>query len=175
MKKILFCTMVLFFAVASSAQTTEDMKASKERSAKLAKLKQPKDCGVAAIDKLTSSAGNVAEESVQITPILEGMYYRSIGQTEDGVTDVTVKKPTVEELTELSARIAKQAIAVVEVTKTIEPAGKEISSAKGPAALKATKSLNYSKDVLVILGEESVFQTKAIAAMIETAESAKNL
>mgnify|MGYP006894046424 FL=1 len=100
--------MALVCAVSVSAQTAEEMQASKERAAKLEKLVQPKNCGIATIDGLTSAAGLVAVESIQITPLLQGMYYRSIGQTEDGVTDVTVKKPTLDELKELSARIGKQ-------------------------------------------------------------------
>ena len=109
--------MALVCAVSVSAQTAEEMQASKERAAKLEKLVQPKNCGIATVDGLTSSAGLVAVESIQITPLLQGMYYRSIGQTEDGVTDVTVKKPTLEELTELSARIGTQAAAVAAATK----------------------------------------------------------
>ena len=119
MKKVVLCMMALVCAVSVSAQTAEEMQASKERAAKLEKLVQPKNCGIATVDGLTSSAGLVAVESIQITPLLQGLYYRSIGQTEDGVTDVTVKKPTLEELTELSARIGTQAAAVAAAMKLV--------------------------------------------------------
>lgn len=112
MKKFLLSVMTLICAINVSAQTAEEMQASKDRSAKLEKLSQPKSCGVVAIDALTASTGIIASESTEITTPLQGMYYRSIGQTKDGVTDVTVKKPTLAELQELSARIATQAIAV---------------------------------------------------------------
>ncbi|WP_368149501.1 hypothetical protein [Alistipes senegalensis] len=176
MKKVLFCAMALMCAISVSAQTAEEIQAAKDRTAKLEKLVQPKNCGLAKIDGLTSAAGLVAAESIQITPLLQGMYYRSIGQTEDGVTDVTVKKPTLDELKELSARIGLQAVAVAAAVKLVPEAGNELSTVKNPLKLKgATKALKYSKDVLAIVGEESAFQTKAIAEMIKTASSDDNL
>ena len=175
MKKVLFCAMALMCAISVSAQTAEEIQAAKDRTAKLEKLVQPKNCGLAKIG-LTSAAGLVAAESIQITPLLQGMYYRSIGQTEDGVTDVTVKKPTLDELKELSARIGLQAVAVAAAVKLVPEAGTELSTVKNPLKLKgATKALKYSKDVLAIVGEESAFQTKAIAEMIKTASSDDNL
>ena len=168
--------MALVCAVSVSAQTAEEMQASKERAAKLEKLVQPKNCGIATVDGLTSAAGLVAVESIQITPLLQGLYYRSIGQTEDGVTDVTVNKPTLEELTELSARIGTQAAAVAAATKLVPAAGEELKGVKNPMKLAAaTKSVKYSKDVLEIVGVESAFQVKAIADMIKTATSNDNL
>lgn len=176
MKKFLFCAMALACAISVSAQTAEEMQVSQERAAKLEKLSQPKNCGMATIDGLTSAAGLVAAESVQITPLLQGMYYRSIGQTEEGVIDVTVKKPTLDELKELSARIGLQAAAVAAAVKLVPEAGKELSTLRNPLKLKgATKALKYSKDVLAIVGEESAFQVKAIAEMIKTASSGDNL
>ncbi len=176
MKKVVLCMMALICAVSVSAQTAEEMQASKERAAKLEKLVQPKNCGIATVDGLTSAAGLVAVESIQITPLLQGLYYRSIGQTEDGVTDVTVKKPTLEELTELSARIGTQAAAVAAATKLVPAAGEELKGVKNPMKLAAaTKSVKYSKDVLEIVGVESAFQVKAIADMIKTATSNDNL
>ena len=176
MKKVVLYMMALVCAVSVSAQTAEEMQASKECTAKLEKLVQPKNCGIATVDGLTSSAGLVAVESIQITPLLQGFYYRSIGQTEDGVTDVTVKKPTLEVLTELSARIGTQAAAVVDATKLVAAAGEELKGVKNPMELAAaTKSVKYSKDVLEIVSVESAFQVKAIADMIKTATSNDNL
>lgn len=176
MKKVLLCAMALVCAMSVSAQTTEQMQESKDRTARLEKLEQPKNCGIATIDGLTSAAGAVAAESIQITPLLQGMYYRSIGQTEDGVTDVTVKKPTLDELKELSARIGLQAAAVAAAVQLIPAASKEVSTIKNPMKLKASaNSLKYSKDALEIIGQESAFQAKVIADMIQTATSGNNL
>lgn len=176
MKRFFLGMLALICAMEVSAQTTEEMQASKARTEKLMKLVQPKDCGLEKVDALTSAAAVAAAESIEITPLLQGMYYRSIGQTEDGVTDVTVKKPTMAELEELSARIGMQATAVAAATKLVPEASKEVSGIKNPMKLKnPTQSLKYAKDVLAILGEESAFQVKAIADMIKTASTGNNL
>ena len=176
MKKVLFCAMALLCAISVSAQTKEEFQASKARAEKLEKLAQPKSCKIAEVDALTTAAGTIAAESVQITPLLQGMYFRSIGETEEGITDVTVKKPTVEELMELSGRIALQAVAVKTAAELVPAAGSALKSIKNPMQLKApTQAVNYGKDVLAIAGEESVFQAKAIAEMIKTAQEGDNL
>ena len=181
MKKFFLCVMLLMTSVVLnvlSAQTSDELKASKDRYAKLEKLskKAPKECNVPSVDGLAGSTTLVMIESLQITPLLEGLYYRSIGQTEDGVTDVTVKKPTLEECTALSTKITVQAAAVKAATELIKPATEELKTVKNPITLgKATKSLNYSKDALVIVGEETTYQLKAIASIIETIKSADNL
>ncbi len=181
MKRFFMCAILLMASVALNvlmAQTPEEMQASKERYAKLEKAikKAPKDCNVPSVDGLAASVTLTMVESVQITPLLEGLYYRSVGQTEDGVTDVTVKKPTLEECTALSTKIAVQAAAVKAATELVEPAAKELKTVKNPIALaKATKSLDYSKDALAVVAEETAYQTKAIASIIETIKSADNL
>lgn len=176
MKKVVLCMMALVCAVGASAQTAEEMQASVERAARLEKLIPPKECGIPTIDGLTTDAGLVAVESVQITPLLQGMYYRSIGQTEDGVTDVTVKKPTLDELMELSVRIGAQALAVTDATQRISAASEELSKIKNPIKLKAPAAcVKYAKDVLEIVGVESAFQVQTIADMIKTATSNDNL
>lgn len=175
MKKFLLCMAALMCTISVSAQTAEEMQASIERAAKLAKLEKPKDCGIKTIDELTSEAERVAKESVQITPLLQGLYYRSVGQTEDGVADATVKKPTLEELMELSTRIGIQAEAVANVSKLLPDAGEELKTIKNPMKLKAaTQAINYSKNVLEIVSIESAHQVKAIADMIKTATSNDN-
>lgn len=178
MKKTLFIAIAFVFTLTSNimAQTTaDDVLASKERFEKLAKFNAPKEVGSPNIDKLTVSSTSVAIESQAITPLLQNLYYRSIGQTSEGVTDVTIKKPTVAECVELSTRIATQALAVKASTEAISGASTDLKSLSPLKAIKAAKSFNYSKDVLAIVGVESLYQVKAIAAMIETAKSAKSL
>ena len=175
------CAILLMASVALNvlmAQTPEEMEASKERYAKLEKAIKnvPKDCSVFDVDKLTLEVTKVMNNSVGITQSLEDLYYRSVGKTEDGVTEVTVKKPTLEECLELSAKIASQAKAVQETTESVEPAAKAVKDIKNPMkGVKALKSLNYSKDALAVVAEETAYQTKAIASIIETIKSADNL
>lgn len=181
MKRFFMCAILLMASVALNvlmAQTPEEMQASKERYAKLEKAikNAPKDCSVPDVDKLAASVTATMAESVGITPLLEGLYYRSIGQTEDGVTEVTVKKPTLDECLELSARIALQAKAVQAATESVEPAAKAVKDIKNPLkGAKALKVLDYSKDALSVVAEETAYQTKAIASIIETVKSADNL
>ena len=181
MKRFLMCAIVLMASVALNvlmAQTPEEMQASKERYAKLEKAiqKAPKECSVKDVDKLAASVTATMAESVAITPLLEGLYYRSVGKTEDGVTEVTVKKPTLDECLELSARIALQAKAVQAATESVEPAAKAVKDIKNPLkGAKALKVLDYSKDALAVVAEETAYQTKAIASIIETIKSADNL
>lgn len=160
------------------AQTSDELKESSLRMEKLEKLskKAPKETGIASIDGLAGSTTLVMVESIAITPILNNLYYRSIGQTEDGVTDVTVKKPTVEECVTLSQRITEQSIAVKATNELVKKAADELKTEKNPMKLaKATKSLDYSKDALGIVGLETTFQLKAIESIIETVKSTDNL
>ncbi|MEG1622448.1 MAG: hypothetical protein RR330_03640 [Alistipes sp.] len=174
MKKVLFCVVALLFAITVSAQTDAEMQASKERTAKLEKLMQPKDCGCANIDALTSAAGKIATESIQITPLLQSYYFHSKGQTEAGVADASVKMPKLADLQALGLRIKNQVTATTAVSKLLPAAGEDLAAIRNPLKLKApTKSIKYAKDVLTIVGEESVAQGKAVAALIKTVTAKK--
>ena len=102
MKRFLFVTAALLAMSASFCfgQSKEDIKASIDRCAKLEKLcsKQPKQTGVADVDTYVQGVYNAAISSAVSSALLQDLYYRQIGETKDGVTDVSIKKPTVEEL-----------------------------------------------------------------------------
>lgn len=181
MKK-LFLVLVTIFMVAglnvANAQTKDEMKASQERMEKLAKLcqKEPKATGVGDVDTYVKNVYDAAILSMSTTEQLQNLYYRSIGETKDGVTDVNIKKPTVEELTTLSATIAAQALTIKDAAGAADKALSASKTQKNPMkAAKIATVLGFTKDAYPILVEESATQTKAIAAMIETAKTAKNL
>ena len=160
------------------AQTKEEMEASQKRYEKLTKLceKEPKETGFPEVDNYIGTVYLSAIAAVSTTEQLQSLYYRQIGETKDGVTDVTIKKPTLEELTALSATIGTQALAVTAAAESAKIAVKVSKEQKNPAAVaKITKALVFTKDAYPVLLEESVFQTKAIAEMIETAKSSQNL
>ncbi|MCD8318797.1 MAG: hypothetical protein LUC45_08195 [Paraprevotella sp.] len=159
------------------AQTKEDMQAAKERCEKLTKLldNKPKSTSIPDVDQYVDWVNTAAATSMANSEQLRNLYYRSIGETEDGVTDVTVKKPTLEELTQLSTTIAAQAVSMKEAVSSAQKAATAAKDAKGRATVKAAKALAYTKDAYPILVEETEAQGKAIAAMIETAKTAKNL
>lgn len=181
MKK-LFLVLVTVFMVAglnvANAQTKDEMNASQERMEKLAKLcqKEPKTTGVGDVDTYVKSIYDASILSVGTTEQLQNLYSRSIGETKDGVTDVNVKKPTVDELLTLSATVAAQAVTIKNAADSADKAVSASKSQKNPMkAAKIATALGFTKDAYPVLVEESAAQTKAIAAMIETAKTAKNL
>lgn len=95
MKRFLFVTAALLAMSVSFSfgQSKEDIKASIDRCAKLEKLcsKQPKQTGVADVDTYVQGVYNAAISSVASSSLLQNLYYRQIGETKDGVTDVNIK------------------------------------------------------------------------------------
>ncbi|MBP5629255.1 MAG: hypothetical protein J6X27_05365 [Bacteroidaceae bacterium] len=163
-----------------------------ERITKLQNLvdNQPKVCGVMNIDKYAEAVKDAALFAIANSQQLRTMYYREIGKTEDGVTDVNVKKPTLEEWVSLGTTIAGEGAKVAEATKSAKAAADEakqiaeqvkaeknpMKAAKlGKQAKAATALVTFGNDALVILGEETVEQGKAINSIIETLNSGKNL
>lgn len=181
MKKMILALVVLFMATTLNvvnAQTREEMKASQERMEKLAKLcqKDQKSTGVGEVDSYVKNVRDAAILSMATTEQLHGLYYRQIGETKDGVQDVTIKKPTVEELTVLSVTIVAQGVAIKDAGASAEQAMAASKSQKNPMKVaKITTALAFTKDAYPVLMEESVAQAKAIAQMIETAKTATNL
>ena len=177
-----FVSLILIALVLSvgtlSAQTKEEMQASQARYEKLVKLceKEPKKTGVADVDTYITSVYTSAIAAISTTEQLQNLYYRQIGETKDGVTDVTVKKPTVEELTVLGATIAEQGLAITAAAKSAEAALKSSKEQKNPMkAAKVASGLAFTKEVYPFLVVESALQSKAIAEMINTAKTADNL
>ncbi|TDX86321.1 hypothetical protein [Epilithonimonas xixisoli] len=177
MKKLLMAAFVFASLTSAIAQTSrEDFKASMERVEKLGKLSAPKTTSVTTLDKLNSEIGDSAKESMKISPLLQNLYYRSIGQTNDGVTDVKVKKPTLKECEELALRIFSQSKNVQAFAANVTSVSSESMSVTNPLKLaKIGSAVKYAKNASTILGEESVFQTKAIKSIIQTVKSAGNL
>ena len=177
MKKLLFTALLLATFTVSFAQTSrEDFKASMERMEKLKKLSAPKATSVNTLDDLNNKIGSSALESISITPLLQNLYFRSIGETSDGVTDVSVKKPTVKECEELAARILSQSKNVESLTSSITSATTEATKVTNPLKLvKITSAVNYAKNASTLLGTETLFQSKAIKSIMETLKTAGNL
>lgn len=180
MKKLLLVISVflLLMGNVANAQSREEMEASQKRCEKLVKLtkKEPKTTGIQEVDSYTKNVYDAAVNSTKMTEQLQNLYYRQIGESKDGVTDVTVKKPTLEELMSLSVTIAKQAEAITEAGKSAADAVNASKKEKNPMkGAKIAAALAFTKDAYPILVEESALQTKAIAEMIETAKTSENL
>lgn len=180
MKKFFFVTVALLTMSVSFCfgQTKEDIKASVDRCAKLEKLcsKQPKQTGVTDVDTYVQGVYNAAVLSAASSKQLQDLYYRQIGETKDGVTDVNIKKPTVEELVALGTTLTAEGVSVADAAKGAEAATKASSTNKNPMkAAKIASALAFTKDAYPVLLEESKAKVAAIKQMIETAKTANNM
>jgi len=147
---------------------------AKEREAKIAKLEPPKTSGVSSVDALATNSFILLTSTKDINTQVPEMYKRTIGETVDGVTDVTVKKPTKEELATLALTIATQIKAVADASASVAGASADVKSASPMQAPKATKALNYSKDALALAGPELQMNLKVINNLIATLKSSNN-
>lgn len=153
-----------------------EMKSDKalERKAKYEKLSEPKTTGVLSVDELATNLTKMLNSTKGFNTVVPEMYKRTIGETIDGVTDVTVKKPTLEELIDLSVNIVTLIQSVSGITDAIEIASKDVKTASPLQAPKAAKSLVYSKDVVALIVPELEFNLKVVKNLIETLKSEKN-
>jgi seryl-tRNA synthetase len=193
-KKVIFSTAICLGLVFSSQQncfaqekTKDELKAEREvlksemkskeaeeRKAKFEKLEAPKPSGVASVDQLATNSTSILTSTKSINAQIPELYKRTIGETVDGVTDVTVKKPTVEELAALALTITTQIKAVADASTAVTTASSDVKSASPMQAPKATKSLNYSKEVLALVGPELQLNLKVVNNLIATLKSANN-
>lgn len=167
----MFATSSILFS-----QTKEEIQESKIRLEKIQKLESPKVSSLTSLDELNNKIGTSALESANITPLLQNLYTRSIGENIDGITDVTVKKPTLAECQELATRIFSQVQNMQTFSSSFSSVVEEAKSFRNPMKLgKVASSMNYAKTAISVLGEETLFQSKAIKSIITTLQSAGNL
>jgi len=185
---ILFALCMLPFAMAwSQGKNADELKAEREalrsemrsesaqkRAEKYDKLNPPSASGVNSVDELARNSTKMLSGSKEVSLTVPEMFKRTIGETVDGVTDVTVKKPTMEELLTLARAIGMQITAVRDANKAVEGATADAKSASPLQAPKATKSLNYSKDVLALIGPELEMNLRVVNHLVATLESSKN-
>lgn len=184
--------MSLFMMVCSAnAQIKDDIQKSKERAAKLQALcNDHKTSGSANVDGYGDAVKNAAVLAIANSVQLENMYKREIGETQDGVTDVTITKPTLDEWVTFAATVAGEAASIKAATdkvqaaadeakKMIEEASKQKNPMKAAKAAKiakaATAVVEFGNTATPILVEESAAQVKAVNTIIETLKSGKNL
>lgn len=193
MKKLLLTVLVAVasMSVVNAQSLKDDIQASEKRVAELQKLmsNQPKECGVVKIDNFAKAIVDAATLAITNSETLSKFYYREIGETKEGVTDVTIKKPTSEEWAKLGLGIGGEAAALKTAKDSAEDAVKELQAItddakNGNPMTKAKKAkqvkagsavVTYGKDALPILVEETAAQAKAIKQIIDTLKSGKNL
>lgn len=145
-----------------------------DRQAKLEKMEFPKASGIQSVDDLASNSTTILAASKANTLLIPEMYKRTIGESIDGVTDITVKKPTLDELVALGSNLFQQIKAVSEASESIKTATDDISKAGAMQKVKAPKPLNYSKDILAMVGPELQLNLKMVNNLIATVKSASN-
>lgn len=175
----------------SNAQIKEEIQKSQERAAKLQKLCDGyKTCGNAGVDGYGDEMKKAAAFAILNSAQLEKMYKRQIGETKDGVTEVTIIKPTLDEWATLAKTIAGEAASVKAAVDKAKGAGEEAqklateaSGSKNPMkAAKAAKTakaaaavMEFGNAATPILMEETAAQAKAVNNIINTLKSGKNL
>ncbi len=191
MKKFFSLVIAMIIACTANAQVKEQVQQSKDRAARLqALVNDYKTCGNDNIDGYGNDVKNAAILAIANSEQLENLYKRQIGETKDGVTDVNIKKPTIEEWVTLSVTVAGEAGSIKMAVDKAQSAGKEAknmteqaSNLKNPMkAAKAAKTAKAAMAVIEfgnvatpILIEESAAQVKAIDEIIKTLKSGKNL
>ncbi|MEI8273288.1 MAG: hypothetical protein WCG08_11760 [Paludibacter sp.] len=194
-KKMIFGTVLglgLIFATTQNcfaqAKTQDELKAEREvlkaemnskealaRKAKFEKLTVPAACGLASVDGLSTSTGLMLVSMKEINTLVPEMYKRTIGESVDGVADVTVKKPTLDELLKLAGLIATQITSVATAASSISSVSGDIAKLSPFQIPKATKSLGFTKDALSLLPAELGMNLKVVNNLIATLKSSNKL
>lgn len=192
MKKFfLMAISALMMSFSANAQIKDDIQKSRERAEKLQLLcNDYKTSGNANVDGYGDAVKNAAILAIANSVQLENMYKRQIGETSDGVTDVTITKPSLDEWVTFASTVAGEAASIKLATDKVENAANEAKSMAETASkeknpMKAAKSVKSAKAAAAviefgnaatpILLEESAAQAKAVNTIIETLKSGKNL
>lgn len=194
MKRILFFIVMTLCAMTTFAQETkEQIQKSEERAKNLQTLLDKysdTNCGDGIIDGFGNSVRDAAVLAIANSVKLEGLYYRQIGQTKDGVTDVTIVKPKLEDWTELLTTVTGEAASIKNAVDNAKAAGEQMKQIaenaknnKNPMKIAKLAKMAKGAGVVMefgnaatpILLEESAEQVKAVQKIIETIKSGKNL
>lgn len=194
MKRILFFIVMTLCAMTTFAQETkEQIRKSEERAKNLQILLNKysdTNCGDGIIDGFGNSVRDAAILAIANSVKLEGLYYRQIGQTKEGVTDVTIVKPKLEDWTELLTTVTGEAASIKNAVDNAKAAGEQMKQIaenakdnKNPMKMAKLAKMAKGAGVVMefgnaatpILLEESAEQVKAVQKIIETIKSGKNL
>lgn len=198
-KKVILSTAIclgLFLSIQQNCfaqeKTKDELKAEREvlksemnskktqaRIVKFEKLMEQKDkhvnTTVESLDQLAETSVVLLLATKNVSALVPEMYKRTIGESIDGIADVNIKKPTLDELLALSGTIAAQIITIGEASAIIPEIASDIKTMSPMQIPKAMKSLNFSKDVLSLLAPELQLNLKVIINLIATLKSADNL
>lgn len=149
-------------------------KDAEERKAKFEKLSEPKISGISSVDALAASSTKLLLSTKEMNLVIPEMYKRTVGESVDGIADVTVKRPSLDELATLGLNIANQIKTIGEASASVAGIAGDIKSAGIMQAPKGLKSLNFSKDVISLILPELGLNLKVITNLIATLKSSNN-
>lgn len=180
MKKILLAivVMVTAFSFSVNAQTiSTDFTSLDNLVEKLSKAlaKAPKPCGEGDIDGFIEGNQAAALGAVASVEQLHNLYSRQIGEAVDGVQDVTVTKPTLEDWMNLASTVATQAAGMAELGVSGQKAAEAVKKAGAMKAAKLAKPVKWATDIMPITGEALAEEAKAIEQIIKLLQSENNL
>lgn len=161
---------------AERAELKTEMKSkdAEERKAKFEKLSEPKISGISSVDALAASSTKLLLSTKEMNLLIPEMYKRTVGESLDGIADVTVKRPSLDELATLGLNIANQIKTIGEASASVAGVASDIKSAGMMQAPKGLKSLNFSKDVISLILPELGLNLKVITNLIATLKSSNN-
>lgn len=166
------------FSFSANAQSVSaDFTSLDKLVEKLAKAceKAPKPSGEADVDAFLEGNLNAALGAVASAEQLHNLYSRQIGETKDGIQDVTISKPTLEDWTNLAATIATQTAGMAELGIAGQKAAEAVKKADKMKAIKLAKPVKWSTDLMPVTGEALAEEAKAINQIIELIKSGNNL
>ena len=180
MKKILLTivVMVATFSFCANAQSvTADFSSLDKLVEKLDKAcaKAPNPCGVGDIDGFVDGNKTAAKGAVDSAKKLHSLYSRQIGETEDGVQDVTITKPTLDDWLSLATAIATQTAGMAELGVSGKNAAESLKKVDKMKAIKLAKPLKWATDIMPVTGQALAEETKAIDQIIKLVKSENNL
>lgn len=137
--------------------------------------KAPNPCGDEDIDGFVEGNKTAALGAVASAEQLHTLYSRQIGETKDGVQDVTVTKPTLEDWTTLAATVATQTAGMAELSVSGNKAAEAVKKADKMKSIKLAKPVKWATDIMPVTGEALAEEAKAIDQIIKLLKSEKNL
>ena len=171
MKRIIITAIaVLTAAIAVNAQNTEWCGKYIDNMEKLQELKQPKDCGIQAIDNAVATSKEIADITAKTSPLVKVLYLSDCGLTVQGINDDITSMSTLPDIATVSKDIfelADKIKVLSESMKNIEDAAK---SAKPMQALKATACVKYITDVLSVTVSDSALNVELINELTQKSE-----
>ena len=169
---------IAIFSFSANAQSVSaDFTSLDKLVAKLAKAceKAPNATGNADVDAFLRGNVNAASGAVASAEQLHNLYSRQIGETKDGVQDVTVTKPSLEDWLKLAANVATQTAGMTELGIAGKKAAEAVKSVGKMEAIKLAKPVKWSTDLMPVTSEALAEQGKAIDEIVKLLKSENNL